>query len=215
MNNAAFGTIAGLENANYKTKFGTVFYDANGERYTPAGPTWPGLRRGLHLHLLRRRVQACPGEGHRGQQGRKPFLVEAPMENIAWCPGCWNINDIYSPNELVKEGKLVKKENASTSPPATPSPTTPDRDILFATCLQSLYISRRAAPSGAALRLSLLKAFFQRRCFGIGRGSSRGRKSASNGNPNPRCPCSARGRRAERGEGFSALDGAEKDRDAG
>ena len=30
------------------------------------------------------------------------------MENIAVpTPGCWNINDIYSPNELVKEGKLV------------------------------------------------------------------------------------------------------------
>ena len=42
----------------------------------------------------------------------KPFLVEAPMENIVVpTPGCWNINDIYSPNELVKEGKLVQKEN--------------------------------------------------------------------------------------------------------
>ena len=42
----------------------------------------------------------------------KPFLVEAPMENIVVpTPGCWNINDIYTPNELVKEGKLVKKEN--------------------------------------------------------------------------------------------------------
>ena len=42
----------------------------------------------------------------------KPFLVEIPMENIVVpTPGCWNINDIYSPNELVKEGKLVKKEN--------------------------------------------------------------------------------------------------------
>ena len=42
----------------------------------------------------------------------KPFLVEIPMENIVVpTPGCWNINDIYTPNELVKEGKLVKKEN--------------------------------------------------------------------------------------------------------
>ena len=42
----------------------------------------------------------------------KPFLVEAIMENIVVpTPGCWNINDIYSPNELVAEGKLVKKEN--------------------------------------------------------------------------------------------------------
>ena len=45
------------------------------------------------------------------KEGR-PFLVEAPMENIVVpTPGCWNINDIYTPNELVKEGKLVRKEN--------------------------------------------------------------------------------------------------------
>ena len=48
------------------------------------------------------------------------------MENIVVpTPGCWNINDIYSPNELVKEGKLVKKENGQYVAPATPSPTTP------------------------------------------------------------------------------------------
>ena len=42
----------------------------------------------------------------------RPFLVEAIMENIVVpTPGCWNINDIYSPNDLVKDGKLVKKEN--------------------------------------------------------------------------------------------------------
>ena len=41
MNNSAFGTIAGLENANYQTKFGTVFYDAQGERYSPSWLVWP------------------------------------------------------------------------------------------------------------------------------------------------------------------------------
>ena len=41
----------------------------------------------------------------------RPFLVEAPMENIAVpTPGCWNINDIYRPSEYVSEGKLVRKE---------------------------------------------------------------------------------------------------------
>jgi acetolactate synthase-1/2/3 large subunit len=34
------------------------------------------------------------------------------MENIVVpTPGCWNINDIYSPNKLVEDGKLVKDEN--------------------------------------------------------------------------------------------------------
>ena len=41
------------------------------------------------------------------------------MENIVVpTPGCWNINDIYTPNELVKEGKLVKKENGQYVAPS-------------------------------------------------------------------------------------------------
>lgn len=40
----------------------------------------------------------------------EPYLIDVPMENIPVpTPGCWNINDIYRPNELVREGKLVKK----------------------------------------------------------------------------------------------------------
>ena len=35
MNNSAFGTIAGLENANYQTKFGTVFHTPDGAAYSP------------------------------------------------------------------------------------------------------------------------------------------------------------------------------------
>ena len=113
MNNSAFGTIAGLENANYKTKFGTVFYDAQGNRYTPH---WAEVAKAYGVDsicissadefkpALEKAIEA-------NKEGR-PFLVEAPMENIVVpTPGCWNINDIYSPNELVKEGKLVKKEN--------------------------------------------------------------------------------------------------------
>lgn len=46
-------------------------------------------------------------------------LVEAIMENIVVpTPGCWNINDIYSPGELVAEGKLVKKENGKYVTPS-------------------------------------------------------------------------------------------------
>ena len=35
MNNSAFGTIVGLEYANYKTKFGIVFTKPDGEPYSP------------------------------------------------------------------------------------------------------------------------------------------------------------------------------------
>ena len=113
MNNAAFGTIAGLENANYKTKFGTVFYDAQGERYTPS---WAGVAKDYGVDSVcissAEELPAALEQALEANKAGKPFLVEVPMENIVVpTPGCWNINDIYSPNELVKEGKLVKKEN--------------------------------------------------------------------------------------------------------
>ena len=58
-------------------------------------------------------------EAIKANKAGRPFLVEAPMENIVVpTPGCWNINDIYSPNELVKEGKLVKKENGQYVAPS-------------------------------------------------------------------------------------------------
>ena len=113
MNNSAFGTIAGLENANYQTKFGTVFLTPEGESYTPR---WADVAKAYGVEsvcvesadefkpALERAIEA--------NKAGRPFLVEAPMENIVVpTPGCWNINDIFSPNNLVKEGKLVKDEN--------------------------------------------------------------------------------------------------------
>ena len=71
------------------------------------------------------------------------------MENIVVpTPGCWNINDIYSPNELVKEGKLVKKENGQYVAPATPSPTTPKLPAL-PSCV---FFQRNAAHLGGISR---------------------------------------------------------------
>ena len=120
MNNAAFGTIAGLENANYKTKFGTVFYDAQGERYTPS---WAGVAKDYGVDSIcissPDELPAALAKALEANKAGKPFLVEVPMENIVVpTPGCWNINDIYSPNELVKEGKLVKKENGQYVAPS-------------------------------------------------------------------------------------------------
>ena len=113
MNNSAFGTIAGLENANYKTKFGTVFHTPDGEAYTPR---WADVAKayGVDAICVQSADEFKPAmeKAIAANKAGKPFLVEAPMENIVVpTPGCWNINDIYSPNELVKEGKLVKKEN--------------------------------------------------------------------------------------------------------
>ncbi|MCF2662777.1 thiamine pyrophosphate-binding protein [Pseudoflavonifractor phocaeensis] len=113
MNNSAFGTIAGLENANYKTKFGTVFHTPDGEAYTPR---WADVAKayGVEAVCVQSADEFKPAmeKAIEANKAGRPFLVEAPMENIVVpTPGCWNINDIYTPNELVKEGKLVRKEN--------------------------------------------------------------------------------------------------------
>ena len=51
MNNSAFGTIAGLENANYKTKFGTVFHTPDGESYSPC---WADVAKAYILYRKQR-----------------------------------------------------------------------------------------------------------------------------------------------------------------
>ena len=113
MNNQAFGTIAGLENANYGTKFGTVFQTPEGEPYSP---NWAEVAKAYGVDAIRvgsaAEFKPAMEKAVAANKAGKPFLVEAIMENIVVpTPGCWNINDIYSPNELVAEGKLVKKEN--------------------------------------------------------------------------------------------------------
>jgi len=110
MNNAAFGTIAGLENANYGTKFGTVFTTPDGESYTP---DWAAIARGYGIKA--KKVTSADEFAEIFQEALdsdEPYLIDVPMENITVpTPGCWNINDIYSPSDLVEHGRLVKKEN--------------------------------------------------------------------------------------------------------
>ncbi len=120
MNNCAFGTIAGLENANYHTKFGTTFHTPDGEIYSP---NWAEVAKGYGVEAIRvnsaDEFKPAMDKAIAANKAGKPFLVEAIMENIAVpTPGCWNINDIYTPSELVKEGKLVKKENGKYVPPS-------------------------------------------------------------------------------------------------
>ena len=67
------------------------------------------------------------------------------MENIVVpTPGCWNINDIYSPNELVKEGKLVKKENGQLC--RSQPRQVPQRQVI-----QALLPKRRTRTAGSPL----------------------------------------------------------------
>lgn len=120
MNNMAFGTIAGLENANYHTKFGTTFHTPDGQAYSP---NWAKVAEGYGVEAIRvssaEEFAPAMKKAVEANKAGRPFLVEAIMENIAVpTPGCWNINDIYTPSELVKEGKLVKKENGKYVPPS-------------------------------------------------------------------------------------------------
>ena len=120
MNNMAFGTIAGLENANYHTQFGTKFHTPDGQPYSP---NWAKVAEGYGVEAIRvnsaEEFAPAMRKAVEANKAGKPFLVEAIMENIALpTPGCWNINDIYTPSELVKEGKLVKKENGKYVPPS-------------------------------------------------------------------------------------------------
>lgn len=113
MNNCAFGTIAGLENGSYHTKFGTEFHTPDGKVYSP---NWAEVAKAYGVDAIR--VQSAADfkpameRAVAANKAGKPFLVEAIMENIVVpTPGCWNINDIYRPNDLVVNGKLVKKED--------------------------------------------------------------------------------------------------------
>ena len=97
MDNACYGTIAGLENMHYGTKFGCMFerkwseyrvdfaaiargYGAEGVMMTKASELGPALEKAL--------------------RSDRPTVIQAPMENAPTpTPGHWNINDIYRKGE--------------------------------------------------------------------------------------------------------------------
>jgi acetolactate synthase I/II/III large subunit len=97
MDNAAFGTIAGLEKAHYGWSFGNMF-EIEGKEY-----------RIQYADIAR----ACGAQGMYISQANDlgpalreafasgiPTVVHAPMENIPTpTPGYWNINDIYRKGE--------------------------------------------------------------------------------------------------------------------
>ena len=97
MDNAGFGTIAGLESMHYGWSFGCMFErcgqpyrvdyaamaracGANGVMIESADELGPALREALAANL--------------------PTVIQAPMENAPTpTPGHWNINDIYRKGE--------------------------------------------------------------------------------------------------------------------
>ncbi|NLM42948.1 MAG: thiamine pyrophosphate-binding protein [Clostridiales bacterium] len=116
MNNSAFGTIAGLEYSNYKTKFGTVFTTPDGKQYSP---NWAEVAKGYGVDAIRiESADEFKPALEKALASNKPFLLDVPMENIAVpTPGCWNINDIYTPKPNVVNGKVRKNEKGEYEPP--------------------------------------------------------------------------------------------------
>ncbi len=116
MNNSAFGTIAGLESANYGTKFGTLFQTPDGESYSP---NWAEVAKAYGVESVRiTSADEFKPALERAIAANAPFLIDVPMENIVVpTPGCWNINDIYSPKANISEGKVVPNADGTYTPP--------------------------------------------------------------------------------------------------
>lgn len=93
MDNAAFGTIAGLEKAHYGWSFGCVF-ESEGKEYRVA---YADVARacGAQGILIRAAAELGPALRDALASGL-PTVIHVPMENVPTpTPGYWNINDIY------------------------------------------------------------------------------------------------------------------------
>ena len=103
MNNSAFGTIAGLENAHYHTEFGTVFEADN----KPYSPEWAEVAKGYGVQAVK--INSAEELGQQlkiALDANAPFLIDCPMENIPVpTPGAWNINDIYTKKPGIINGR--------------------------------------------------------------------------------------------------------------
>ena len=97
MDNAAFGTIAGLEYGHYETTFGCLF-ECNNETYRV---DYVQIAKGYGVDGIFVKSADELGPALRAAlAANKPFVVQAPMENAPTpTPGHWNIHDIYRRGE--------------------------------------------------------------------------------------------------------------------
>jgi acetolactate synthase-1/2/3 large subunit len=93
MDNAAFGTIAGLTNMHYGWEFGCLF-EADGSRYrTDFAQMAKGY--GAEGVFIRSADELGPALAAALASGR-PTVIQAPMENAPTpTPGHWDINCVY------------------------------------------------------------------------------------------------------------------------
>jgi len=97
MDNAAFGTIAGLESAHYGWSFGCLF-ERRGEPYRA---DYAAMARSFGARGVM--IQAADELGPALREALAsdlPTVIQAPMENVPTpTPGHWDINDIYRRGE--------------------------------------------------------------------------------------------------------------------
>jgi acetolactate synthase-1/2/3 large subunit len=105
MNNAAFGTIAGLMAGHYHHTFGTKFTKPDGSGYNPE---WADIAKAYGVKSRKiRSADEFKAAFKEALDSDEPWLLDVPMENIGVpTEGIWNINDIYTPKANVSEGRL-------------------------------------------------------------------------------------------------------------
>ena len=156
MNNSAFGTIAGLENANYKTKFGTVFHTPDGESYSPC---WADVAKAYGVDSIRcstaDEFKPALEKAIEANKAGKPFLVEAPWRT-SWCPppAAGTSTTFTAPTSWSRRASWSRRRTASTSPQPL---QVPQRLSLPRTSFLCVFFQRNAAPLGAAFLVFLEK----------------------------------------------------------
>jgi|SRR5579872_1665680 len=97
MDNAGFGTIAGLEAMHYDWDFGCMFH-CNGQPYRA---DYAAMARAYGAHGVTISAAGELGPALReALTADQPTLIQVPMENVPTpTPGYWNINDIYRKGE--------------------------------------------------------------------------------------------------------------------
>jgi len=104
MNNASYGTIAGLEKAHFDTTFGTVF-KKDGESFSP---DYAMIAKAYGVEGIK--VQSAEEFKPALEQAialNKPVVLDVPMiNNPVPTDGHWNIMDIYSPGKKVHHASV-------------------------------------------------------------------------------------------------------------
>ena len=97
MNNAAFGTIAGLQKAHFGTTIGTLF-EKDGQAYST---DYSAIARAYGVDAVRiGKAEDFKPALQAAIASNKPWVLDVVMENAPVpTAGHWNIMDIYSPGE--------------------------------------------------------------------------------------------------------------------